>query len=641
MEEPKPPENRNINTGGGNYNERIEGDYIQGNVFQNIFNILGQQTTKPIGDPARPVNQRMLLGEVKQEVVSRLKQSLHSTLLINLGKELQPEQVNRPWDLEIKIGSKSPEPLPQTTKIIDVFDKEEIAGRLLILGTPGSGKTTTLLELAQALIERAEVQADYPIPVLFNLSSWKDDNQSIAEWLVAELQSKYTVSSIFSKNLLKERQILPMLDGLDELQSIRQELCVQKINQFFNSEYRTQYLVVCSRIEEYKVYQSQLLLRGAICLQPLSYFQIRSYLVSLNRTDLWSAIRFHEQLLELVSIPLFLSFAILAEQELSIPIWQEQKSRESRIHYLIYAYTKRMLTRKINENNSYVGTKLPTSRQTKNWLNWLAQQIQHTSETEFLIEKMQPYWLVNTSSIKIYKLFFGLIFGLNILLVTGISLGLIAGLNVGVFGGLILGGLFGCIFGMIGGLTSETIFLFEIINWINISLEDLFIGLFFVLPLVPYFWMIIAWKALIFGLILGVIIGIINGLYSKQPILDIKTKIIPNQGIWISTSHAVFFGSIGGLIFIVIGGLIFGVTGGISLGLIGGLIFGLLGGGNAAIQHFSLRLTLYFKHYIPWNYARFLDYCTERMLLQRIGGRYRFIHRLLQDHFAQMEFKRN
>ncbi|MEH1811708.1 MAG: hypothetical protein V7K26_30785 [Nostoc sp.] len=43
----------------------------------------------------------------------------------------------------------------------------------------------------------------------------------------------------------------------------------------------------------------------------------------------------------------------------------------------------------------------------------------------------------------------------------------------------------------------------------------------------------------------------------------------------------------------------------------------------------------------PWNYARFLDYCTERLFLQRVAGRYRFIHKLLQDHFAQMEFKGN
>ncbi|UBF25004.1 hypothetical protein K9N68_25700 [Kovacikia minuta CCNUW1] len=38
----------------------------------------------------------------------------------------------------------------------------------------------------------------------------------------------------------------------------------------------------------------------------------------------------------------------------------------------------------------------------------------------------------------------------------------------------------------------------------------------------------------------------------------------------------------------------------------------------------------------PSNDVRFLDYCTEPLLLQRIGGRDRFIHKLLQDHFAEM-----
>jgi predicted NACHT family NTPase len=71
------------------------------------------------------------------------------------------------------------------------------------------------------------------------------------------------------------------------------------------------------------------------------------------------------------------------------------------------------------------------------------------------------------------------------------------------------------------------------------------------------------------------------------------------------------------------------------------LIFGLVAGGDACIQHFTLRLILYRNGYIPWNYARFLDYCTERLFLQRVGGRYRFIHKLLQDHFAEMEFKRS
>jgi len=37
---------------------------------------------------------------------------------------------------------------------------------------------------------------------------------------------------------------------------------------------------------------------------------------------------------------------------------------------------------------------------------------------------------------------------------------------------------------------------------------------------------------------------------------------------------------------------------------------------------------------MPWNYARFLNFCTEKLLLQRVGGRYRFVHKLVQDYFA-------
>lgn len=40
--------------------------------------------------------------------------------------------------------------------------------------------------------------------------------------------------------------------------------------------------------------------------------------------------------------------------------------------------------------------------------------------------------------------------------------------------------------------------------------------------------------------------------------------------------------------------------------------------------------------YAPPRYDRLLDYATERLLLQRIGGRYRFMHKLLQEYFAAM-----
>jgi len=177
-------------------------------------------------------NKRSLLDDVKHEVNDRLKKSLYNTILINLFKENQPQQVKRRWDAEIKIGSKPNFPLPDTTTILEVFDFEEIKGKLLILGVPGAGKTTTLLELAQALINRAGYNPSYPIPVLFNLSSWKNDRQPIAEWLVAELKSKYKVHTDLGKKWVENCRLLPLLDGLDELESKRQEKCVNAIIAF-------------------------------------------------------------------------------------------------------------------------------------------------------------------------------------------------------------------------------------------------------------------------------------------------------------------------------------------------------------------------------------------------------------------------
>ena len=60
--------------------------------------------------------------------------------------------------------------------------------------------------------------------------------------------------------------------------------------------------------------------------------------------------------------------------------------------------------------------------------------------------------------------------------------------------------------------------------------------------------------------------------------------------------------------------------------------------GIPAIQHFSLRIVITLKNYAPWNYAKFLDYATNRLFLQRVGGGYRCIHRMLQEHFAGYQF---
>ena len=56
-----------------------------------------------------------------------------------------------------------------------------------------------------------------PIPVVFNLSSWTDPKQNLLDWLIEELLAKYQVPKKIGGRWLEANWIVPLLDGLDEI----------------------------------------------------------------------------------------------------------------------------------------------------------------------------------------------------------------------------------------------------------------------------------------------------------------------------------------------------------------------------------------------------------------------------------------
>ncbi len=594
------------------------------------------------------------LENVKYEVDNRLSASLHRQLsaLINLNKESQPQQVKRPWDLDVLIGSDE-ERLPPYTDISEVFD-ERVKGKLLILGTAGAGKTTTMLELARELIDRALTDINQPMPGLFNLSTWRDDKQSMIDWLVEQLKTKGVRKDI-ARQWLANEKILPMLDGLDELELERQESCVEAINTWLEGEYSPPALLVCSRIEEYEKYESQLSLNGAVRLLPLSDEQIRGYLKQFDRADLWEAIANDERWLTLVRVPLWLRITIVAD--VSASKMQQLTSAEERLTYLLDEYAVKMLNRKI-KSQAYVEEKeAPKSKQVKFWLIWLAEQMERESQTEFFIDNMQPDFLLGVWQKRMYFT--------SIFIITGMLAG-IAGLMFGLLLGDIFLGLLWSIVGFpIGGLVctmvtmkvrvrihpSATIkysiaaFLYRLrlamtstilISVIGLLAFEMSVRFFYGINIASSLGEILIESlrsGLLYGILLGTALVMINKIIITAP--DIEKRTSSSQNIMKSFKDVGIFGASLTFVGCLVGWLNnLPVLGIIASGIIGGIFGGLAGGGGASIQHFSLRLVLYFTGKTPWNYARFLDYATERRLLQRVGGGYRFLHKYLQEHFA-------
>ena len=484
--------------------------------------------------------------------------------------------------------------LPPETRVIEVFTREEIAGRLLILGEPGSGKTITLLQLAQELIEQAERNSTAQVPVIFELSTWKSDKQSLEQWLVAQLKDIYSIDQKVSQKWLENERILPLLDGLDELGLPRQRLAIQAINQYLQQDLSRR-LVVCCRWEEYRRGKKKLhQLHGAYYLQPPSDSVIRDYLHSFGQQQLWSKIDSNPLMKELAHKPLFLNLMIPAFK--GEEILNEEKLFEDYIAW--------QLDPDNHDPRKYPQGVPYTEEDTKHWLSYLARNLSADSLTVFLLEKIQSYWLTPVGERLAFRLIYGLISGL----IYGLIYGLISGLIFGLIYGLILGLISGLIYGLILGLI---------------------------------FWVI---GMLIYGLILGLILGLISGLIFgliEEVKTEIKTREIPNQGIkeaWKKSLIIPFFAFPLCVLILPLTSLATGVTFDwqrhIGLGLVLAMVISLLTGGEDWIQHLALRLILWLRRKIPWDYARFLNYAAERRLLQKTGGRYRFFHDSLRKHFC-------
>jgi hypothetical protein len=143
------------------------------------------------GRPSITAEQKKRQGLLRQirldYVEALLAQSLYSVAPLQLGFLSDSGSVERPINAIVSFPDQPAQALPPGTRITEIFDQS--AGAMLLLGDPGTGKTTLLLELARDLLDRADADENQPIPVVANLSSWALPRK-LKDWLVQDLNQR-------------------------------------------------------------------------------------------------------------------------------------------------------------------------------------------------------------------------------------------------------------------------------------------------------------------------------------------------------------------------------------------------------------------------------------------------------------------
>jgi DNA polymerase III delta prime subunit len=633
-------------------------------------------------------------SEIRQDLLQRLRvdfnkakvDTLYDLYKISLDFIEQPQQVGRP-QLSLK-SENNPQIKTSSLKnwILQIFSpfyektiesersvssnyhQGDIQGKLLILGNPGYGKTTELLNLAIELLDEALKDEKSPIPIIFELSEWKA-NQSINQWIVFQLKTIYGIKQSISQTWLTNHQIIPLFDGLDEISLSKglsnQIECIEAINAFFQ-ETAYPYLVVSCRQEEYKEGNHILKkMNGAICLKPLTQEKIKQYLYKIKQPTLWDGIQREHSLKELVKIPLFLSFFVTSYDTNNRNIKNQRDLIESYVDH------------KINTHN--FGNKISPEKARK-YLNWLAEKMEKDGVKKFLIENIKVSYLENGKQKNQYRIISVLIYFAMYLLSIGIlfmffwkaffsSLGLflfLPSLVVVVFGLYLILKLerenepiqverLAWSWSNIQknnflGIVGIFIYDFYFLSGIGISNPECMSRLFLlkILAKQPFYDPLFLSCSLPgfdfpFLLVHFLVVSLFYGfLFGFKPV-EIEQKSIPNQGTRLSIQNALIYvlaiglicGILGGPFMALFAGLFGGITWGVIIGLCCGLIGGLYFGGYKAIQHLALRIVLYKNQLIPWDYAGFLEQAVQMRILQQVGGRYSFIHDLLRKHLAQ------
>jgi hypothetical protein len=192
---------------------------------------------------------------------------------------------------------------------------EQCERRLLLLGAPGSGKTTAAMAFARDAVARRLENPSAPLPVIAPIVTWdKSRRPEMATW-IGEIVPSLTDRI---RDTLSNGEALLILDGLDELgdrvpKPRPDDVDPDPRSLFLRIIPDRNQLLLTSRLAEYGQIRRKAPLNGAVTLRALEDDQIDAYLSGSPK--LRTALDAQPDLRNALRIPLLLSLFAVAFSE--------------------------------------------------------------------------------------------------------------------------------------------------------------------------------------------------------------------------------------------------------------------------------------------------------------------------------------
>lgn len=600
------------------------------------------------------------------------------TLAVEVRKQWDEESRRRrlqesrqmPVRWEIEERPIRPDRLPPTGELSGLVGEFATRPRpLVVIGEPGSGKTGFCVILTLELLQEATRAR---VPVLLQVSSW-DPRENLDDWLTRRLIEDYPFlgndsrfGTTVTSEIVAQRRVLPVLDGLDEMPA---ELVPTALNAIVADWLSDRPFVLTCRTEEFLAANAPSILNGLLVVRllPLQAQAAANYLLDAApdiQLEQWYPVlsAMVEQpggvLAQTLTTPLMLFLARTAYES---PGAGSPTELADQTRFGTQAELTALLLDKFVPAVFQTRPPRNTPNPTRPARSWNPLQAQQT--LTFLARELQSQGQRNLAWWQLQRAVPPLVFLTMRTTLGALACGLLGWIMFGLFGRPVLGIAFGLAVGVTVALPLGSVrekkprrFVPRVLRRSDLAPEFLIrdIGFGVVGALVGGLI-----TGLIFGPVYGAAIGLVFALAFSmvrrftEP-TESREPVSPLGSLRSDRSTVLYALAFGGMVGTAVGGFLGGTGDAAERGLIlelsrlqeavlGSGIGLLLGAGGLGLmvhatsawgRFVMTRIWLRLRAHTPLSLMTFLQDAHKLGVLRQVGATYQFRHALLQEQLA-------